>query len=499
MTARQTLEELRLHWRHGAVSPPLRPDMAVLSEELDEQIAALGAPGARQHFLIHGEDAVAARRLGSALADRVARNFEDVQVIRLSHQVRLLDSAAGFFELLVSQVTGSFFSPHVSASIANLAGAALKRVIDDSVGRFLARLQAGTEHGAERRGALVYIEDYDALLEASFATPEKESYLRAFLQDASRVIFLVVSEGARLDSDPDGRIFRLFRRWDIALPTPEDMLDGAPPETSPLAALHAVASLFSGYERPFVSSLHQVDAGDDLDLSALSTSLVDLARADQEILIRAQSQTRLSILQALASGAEPATATDIARRLSVPQSRIARAILELREAGLLVADQSSGRSVPLSIRPRSLALALRDDPRELETALGVCVGALMFASAIRGRLRDLARLDRRARHRFLLSPSLLEGPPSPACGAGVNAWRASLAAGVAMLHATQFPEDIGDIDDMLEAHAAERAHMQAASRLALDGGRTPEQRRTLDVLRPLLPEDDAAGGAGTVA
>jgi DNA-binding transcriptional ArsR family regulator len=91
-----------------------------------------------------------------------------------------------------------------------------------------------------------------------------------------------------------------------------------------------------------------------------------LESAAQEVFAALADPTRRQILAALASGG-PATATDLAARLPITRQAIAKHLVLLAEAGLVVAEPGERRrvryrldSAPMKVAQQFLAALARD-------------------------------------------------------------------------------------------------------------------------------------------
>jgi DNA-binding transcriptional ArsR family regulator len=91
-----------------------------------------------------------------------------------------------------------------------------------------------------------------------------------------------------------------------------------------------------------------------------------LESAAQEVFAAPADPTRRQILAALASGG-PATATDLAARLPITRQAIAKHLVLLAEAGLVVAEPGERRrvryrldSAPMKVAQQFLAALARD-------------------------------------------------------------------------------------------------------------------------------------------
>lgn len=455
------LTPIKRAWAPGVLSPPLKKPAAVLIDEITRQIGALGNPGTRQPFLIHGADPDACLRLTGGLIRTLQDTAPALRVARLPFQAPLATSIGGFFDALIASLSGT-------VALADLARdeSPLADLWKDKAHAFLTAALPPTEADHPGRGVLIVVEDYDAMMQTIFDTPEKASYLRAFLQKEQRIIFLGISQEDHLDSHADERIFRLFRRFELTPPAPAEMLPNKPRKTYADAALMATAQIFNGRERPFLTALRALDWMEEADTRRLAHALFDAARKESAPRLNSLSPTRLAILQALVVGGEPATASEIASRLKVPQSRIARHITELRQDRLVGDHDSPGHARPMALRDRSLALALSGTPRELALALMICIGQILAPDEIAHAVTSLMQMPRAHRYKTLMAPWPLTEAVHIGNATATTAMDESLQvaflATLIRACAAQAPDDMGDVRESVSAQTCHKDSLTAA-------------------------------------
>ncbi len=447
------LDALNHAWAPRTLSPPLRSHAAILMSEIRHQITALGKPGARQHFLIHGPDRAATARLSTCIMQILRDEHPDLRIVRLNHHARVYGTVGGIFDSLISSITGSI----IPANLAAIAERPVKKLWKDKIHDFLTIAMQPKDTGEETRGVLIFADDYDALLEEVFDTPEKESFLRAFLQDEAQVIFVGVSHGQKLDSDPDDRIFRLFRRYELPLPAPEEMFETEPVKTPDNAALMATVAILGTYERPFLTTLQTIDWSESFDLTRVAQTLIDVAESRWRSEINQLSSTRLAILKALVLLGEPATASEIANRLNVSQSRIARDIRDMREEAILVVQSLAGRAKHVALAERGMALAIKGMNPHLAFALNVAAGRFLAGNEIDNQITALIKLPRAKRYARLKKPWNVKAhihSMRPTDKVQIDmAIHAAFLATLVTVFQEQYPDDMQDLQDAVETRS----------------------------------------------
>lgn len=475
----EAFTDLKRAWASNRVSPPLIPHAQVFRDEVEQQIAMLGAPGARQHFLIHGPDKDATTRLAKTTMAQLREDHPELRIVRLSFQARIYGSIAGVFDALISSITGGV----ISADLASMAKNPIKQIWKDKVHEFLTVAMQPSKTGQETQGVLIFADDYDALMQDVFDTPEKASLFRAFLQEEGQVIFVGVSKGQELDSDPDDRIFRLFRRWSLPLPQPAEMFLIKPDATPQFAALMATAQIMGAYERPFTTAIRTIDWTEKFDMEDLARSLMDVAQAQWAGDIEKLSSTRLAILQALITLGEPATASEIAERLNVAQSRIARHINDMKEEAILSVQSVAGRSKPVVLNERGMALAIKGLHMPLAFALNIAAGRHLAGDAIDAKVTALMAKPRAKRYAalkdqwdFKLKASLRKDSDAPALAACVSA---AFLATLVVAYTKDCPDDISDLIDAAEAQKRNTVFLSEIVTALLDPNCPSELKRAL--------------------
>lgn len=309
------------------------------------------APGALQHVVIYGP-----------------RGFGKSFVTRLM-QIKVRDLATPEapipFVLLPEEQHNLTRSPHAlpdyiahrlhdlrTGEDRSWAGAmfqwpdpkAQSRLWNDAVARLEAELDLTLAQG--KGMAVVAIENFDTLLFSVFKEPAAEQRLRKWLDRPNNRLMLLATATGSVDMDYERPLFQAFQPIRLEPWTPETCLDyfnrrraaeNKPPlgsDTLPKA--RAVADFIGGNPRLAQLLAEVLDTHDALSVTAVMDALADKLADYYRRRIDDLPPLAQGLLDALIRGGEPASQTELARRVGADsQATIARTMQELQRADVL--------------------------------------------------------------------------------------------------------------------------------------------------------------------
>lgn len=197
------------------------------------------------------------------------------------------------------------------------------------------------------------VENFDVLLRRAFPKDVDRSRLRAFLSaPGSRLMLIAASASGAFDRNYDARLYQAFREVILEPWSPEDCLDffdrqrrdADKPPLGDLARARAKAvALFIGGTPRLATLLGDVLLGDDLLRAAeLLRRLVDELTPYYKERIEALPGRSQKLLDALLRGGEPATQSEIARRVKAGQSAIAGPFNDLVKERIVRGEKAPG-------------------------------------------------------------------------------------------------------------------------------------------------------------
>jgi tetratricopeptide (TPR) repeat protein len=198
------------------------------------------------------------------------------------------------------------------------------------------------------------VENFDVLLRRAFPRDVHRSRLRAFLtQRESRLVLIAASASGAFDRDYDSRLFQAFKEVALEPWSIEDCLaffdrqrkDAGKPPLDDFARARAKAvALFIGGTPRLATLLGDVLLGEDVLRAAdLLKRLVDELTPYYKERIEALPGRSQKLLDALLRGGEPATPSEIARRVKAnSQSAIAGPFSDLAKERIVVGEKAPG-------------------------------------------------------------------------------------------------------------------------------------------------------------
>ena len=196
------------------------------------------------------------------------------------------------------------------------------------------------------------VENFDVLLRRHFKKPQDQSRLRAWLARPGARLMLLASSTRQADAKYEQRLFHATGVISLD-PWQETACldffgrlralkhsDGMPPEM--LAKARAVAQFIGGSPRMATVLSGVLESQDSLQAAGVLDALVDELAPYYKHRLDDLSGEAESVLDTLLRGGEPASSSELARRMEVPQSDIARAIQDLRGRGELVGEKAAG-------------------------------------------------------------------------------------------------------------------------------------------------------------
>lgn len=198
------------------------------------------------------------------------------------------------------------------------------------------------------------VENFDLLLRRAFPKDLHRSRLRALLTRAGgRLMLIAASASGAFDRDYDGRLFQAFREIALTPWTIDECLDffdrqrrdagKAPLDELTKARAKAVATFIGGTPR-LATLLGDALLGDDvLGAAQLLQKLVDELTPYYKERIEALPGRSQKLLDALLRGGEPATQSEIARRVKAnSQAAIAGPFNDLVRERVVVGEKAPG-------------------------------------------------------------------------------------------------------------------------------------------------------------
>lgn len=215
----------------------------------------------------------------------------------------------------------------------------------------------------ERVGAdglfVALVENFDLLVRRAFGKDVQASRLRALLSEpGSRLVLVAASASGAFDRDYDQRLFHAFAEIKLEPWTMDECLDffarqrqerGLPPlSPAALARARAVATFIGGTPR-LATLLGDALLDDDvLGAADLLHQLVDELTPYYKDRIEALPGRSQKLLDALLRGGEPATQSDLARRVKArSQAAIAAPFADLVKERVVVGDKAPGSAEKL--------------------------------------------------------------------------------------------------------------------------------------------------------
>lgn len=215
------------------------------------------------------------------------------------------------------------------------------------------RLEAALDAALPRGRGLVVIavENFDTLLSTLFKRDEAEQRLRRWLErDGARTMLLATATGT-VDMDYDRPLFQAFApvrlsRWSsddcIAYFNRQRDYVGQPPlAPDQEAKARAVADFIGGNPRLAQLLAEVLETQDALTVAETMNALADKLAEYYRRRIEDLSELSRGLLDALIRGGEPASQTELARRVRAEgQSRIARVMQDLQRSDLIRGHRS---------------------------------------------------------------------------------------------------------------------------------------------------------------
>jgi hypothetical protein len=198
------------------------------------------------------------------------------------------------------------------------------------------------------------VENFDSLLRRAFPRDLHRSRLRALLTARdSRLMLIAASASGAFDRDYDSRLFQAFKEVTLEPWSVEDCLaffdrqrsDAGKPPLDDLARARATAvALFIGGTPRLATLLGDVLLGEDvLQAAELLKKLVDELTPYYKERIEALPGRSQKLLDALLRGGEPATPSEIARRVkAATQSAIAGPFSDLAKERVIIGEKATG-------------------------------------------------------------------------------------------------------------------------------------------------------------
>ncbi|HYZ64029.1 MAG TPA: hypothetical protein VE650_16395, partial [Acetobacteraceae bacterium] len=196
------------------------------------------------------------------------------------------------------------------------------------------------------------VENFDALLADVFKGKRDQSRLRAWMARQDGRLMLLATSTRRADAEYERRLFHATGvieldpwREEACIAFFEKLRGrraaGPMPADTRAKAL-AVANFIGGSPRMATVLADVLESNDSLQAAGVLDALVDELTPYYKHRIESLPRQSRSVLDALLRGGEPATQSELARRLRTVQSRIARPFQELRFRGEVVGQQAAG-------------------------------------------------------------------------------------------------------------------------------------------------------------
>ncbi len=211
----------------------------------------------------------------------------------------------------------------------------------------------------ERGLSVAMVENFDLLLRRAFPKEVQRSRLREFLAaPGGRLMLIAASASGAFDRDYDSRLFQAFREVALTPWTVDECLkffdrqrrDAGKPPLDDLARARARAvALFIGGAPRLATLIGNVLLGEDvLGAAELLRKLVDELTPYYKERIEALPGRSQKLLDALLRGGEPATPSEIARRVkAMSQSAIAGPLSDLVKERVAVSSKATGSAEAL--------------------------------------------------------------------------------------------------------------------------------------------------------
>ena len=202
------------------------------------------------------------------------------------------------------------------------------------------------------RLVVVALENFDQLLASLFDKTLKEERFRKWLTRKNNRIMLLATATGTVDTDYDRPLFQAFQSVRLTPWTPDicvayferrRQFEKRPSLTAEQEAkARAISDFIGGTPRLaqiLASVLDTEDAQTVLQtMDGLADRLAEYYRARMEDL----SETAQGLLDALIRGGEPASQTELAKRVGATQSQIARLMQDLQRADILRGQKEPG-------------------------------------------------------------------------------------------------------------------------------------------------------------
>lgn len=221
-------------------------------------------------------------------------------------------------------------------------------------------LNAAIEEKIGAGGLLVaLVENFDSLLRQAFPKDVQSGLLRALLtRRGSRLMLVAASSSGALDQDYDRPLFKAFREIPLEPWTPQQCLEffdrqqaqaGNPPLSgNRLARARAVSAFIGGTPRLATLLGEALLRSDILRAADLLAAMIDELTPYYKHRIEELPGRSQKLLDALLRFGEPATPTELARRVNAnSQAAIAQSLANLAHEQIIVADKAIGSAEKL--------------------------------------------------------------------------------------------------------------------------------------------------------
>jgi tetratricopeptide (TPR) repeat protein len=465
-------------------------EFAILRDALARSLDA--APGALQHVVIYGP-----RGFGKSFTARVAQiHAQDMAsadvpipfVLLPEEQINLTRNPHALPDYIAHRLKDLHTGEDRSWANAMFQWPdpqAHARLWTEACVRLETELDAALPAG--KGLAVVVIENFDYLLATVFKDELDEQRLRAWLDRPSNRLMVIATATGSVDIDYERPLFQAFQSIPLEPWPPETAIEyfnrrraaeGRPAlDATQLPKARAVAEFIGGNPRLAQLLAEVLDTHDALSVTAVMDALADRLADYYRRRIDDLPPTGQGLLDALIRGGEPASQTELARRVGADsQATIARTMQDLQRADVVRGIPApDGRDVMYRVTDRVFAHFYRvrqGQQAALRTPLATILEFLQaFYTAQEKRRQALLALDAgRAPDARLFASLAREGPPGYA-GSNQYLRGFGLRWARALRHLSEpVPPGFGSIEAMLaipEDVARDANGWQPATRLGL--------------------------------